>query len=148
MIIRPATAADLPRCVEMARKFHAFAGLDHVAPFCEKSTLATGYALSEHGIFLVAEIGGFLIGMIGVMVSPVAHNHAFKQAVEVMWWVEQEAWSQGIGSALIANAESAAKDRGAKSVMMIHLQNSPDAARAMYESRGYRELETVFVKAL
>lgn len=148
MTIRPATVADLQQCVEMARKFHAFAGLEHVAPFCARSTEATGRVLIEHGVFLVADDGDALVGMIGVMVSPVAHNHAFQQAVEMMWWVDPGERARGVGAALIAEAEAQAKARGASSIMMIHLQNSPDAARAMYEARGYRELETVFVKAL
>jgi GNAT superfamily N-acetyltransferase len=148
MTIRPVTPADLPRCVEMARKFHAFAGLDSIAPFCARSTEATGRAIAEHGVFLVAEDDAEVFGMIGLMLAPVAHNHAYAQAVEAMWWVEPDERARGAGASLMDAAESAAKARGATSIMMIHLHNSPAAARAMYEARGYHELETVLVKAL
>lgn len=148
MIARPATVADLPQCVEMARKFHAFAGFEKLAPFCAGSTEATGRILMEHGAFLVADADGELVGMIGLMVSPVAHNHAYRYAVEMMWWVEPGERARGIGAALVDAAEDAVRAKGADKIMMVHLFNSPPAARALYEARGYHEAETVFLKVL
>ncbi len=148
MTVRPAIAADLPQCVEMARRFHAFAGFEKLAPFCAGSAEATGQILIEHGILLIAEEGGQAVGMIGLMLAPVAHNHAHRYAIEMMWWVEPADRARGIGEALIAEAEIQSRGKGAGAIMMLHLVNSPPAARAMYGARGYHEAETLYLKAL
>lgn len=148
MIVRPATNDDLPTLVEMARQFHAFAGFESLAPFCAGSTEETGRIIMEHGVFLVAEAAEGLVGMIGLMIAPVSHNHAFRQAVELMWWVNPGDRARGIATELIAEAEAQAKAKGASTIMMIHLSNSPESAARTYRSRGYGELETVYMKAI
>ena len=123
---RPASAADIPRCVAMMRRFVAQTG--RRGTFRADLVEQTMRLLMEGGILLVSGRGmiGGLIMPLWQTGEPVAH--------EFFWWGDAR---------LLAAFEEAARDRGATAIHMAALEGR--VARH-YERRGYRKLETIWLK--
>lgn len=147
--VRPATLLDLPDIVEMGAQFYAVSGYAEThGPYDPDTAAATGMLLLQNGVVLVAERDGKPVGMIGLVLAPFLFNASRKTAHEVMWWVEPDARASRAGLLLIDQAERAARNSGAVSIQMIHLDTSPAAAAAVYKHRGYRMTESMYTKGL
>lgn len=113
-MIRLATVADIPRMVEMGRRFRNESTYNkYLADNPEKMGELGEKLVAVDGI-LVAEHGGKLTGMLGYIV----HEHFIsgeKVAGEVFWWVEK----RGDGLALLREMEKRARAVGAKYIQMI-----------------------------
>ncbi|QWP79230.1 GNAT family N-acetyltransferase [Lysobacter sp. K5869] len=149
MDIRKAEAGDIPAIVGMGADFYpstpyAAAGI----PFCPVTVEAIARLMQENGILLVADDGRRLVGMVGLVLAPFMFNGAYRTAHEVMWWCDPAAQGAGVGKALLAAVDAAAKAAGAFSVQMLHLVNSPPQAAALYERLGYAHSETCFTKRI
>lgn len=147
MDIRNAEAGDIPAIVGMGADFYphtpyAAAGI----PFCPDTVEAIARLMQQSGILLVADNGGRLVGMVGLVLAPFMFNAEFRTAHEVMWWCDPAAQGAGVGKALLAAVEPAARAAGAFSVQMLHLVNSPPQAAALYERLGYAHTETCYTK--
>ncbi len=147
LTIRLATEADESAIVAMGAEFYA---ATHYTAFAEydEATARTLIRMMMDGVLVVAERGDRLVGMIGLVVTPFLFNAGRMAAHEVMWWVAPDAGGSGIGRALLNGAEAVARDRGATIMQMIHLENSPPAAAALYERSGFTRSETSYTKAL
>lgn len=147
--VRPATLLDLDAIVEMGARFYAVSGYTEThGPYDSQSAAATGVLLLHRGVVLIAERDGKPVGMIGLVLAPFLFNAARKTAHEVMWWVDPDARASRAGLLLIDQAERAARNCGAVSIQMIHLDTSPAAAAAVYKRRGYRMTESMYTKGL
>lgn len=113
-MIRLATVADIPRMVEMGRRFRNESTYNkYLADNPEKMAELGEKLVAVDGI-LVAEHDGKLTGMLGYIV----HEHFIsgeKVAGEVFWWVEK----RGDGLALLREMEKRARAVGAKYIQMI-----------------------------
>lgn len=66
-------------------------------------------------------------------------------AVETFWFVSPDYRGQGLR--LLELFEEWAKEEGCKKVAMIHLEDSmPDALKRLYGRRGYRLIESHYVR--
>ena len=145
MTIRPATLADVPRLVTMARTQIA-AVYDAAVPDAPAQVEATVTQLltSPTSAVFVAEQAGHVVGMIGLM-RYTHHASGLPTVGEVMWWMDPDA--RGGGVALLKRAERWAAETGAQTI-----QVSAPAANAgvgrIYERRGYRAVETTYQAAV
>lgn len=144
MIVRLATESDLPAILDMGAKFHAFSG--ESVPYCRQSAESSARSIMVMGFVLVAEDGGKLVGMLGVLVAPLFFNFAHTMAQELMWWVDEDERGSGAALRLIRAAEHEARNRGVSRLNMAHLANSPPHVSAIYARLGYTPRESMFCK--
>lgn len=142
-MIRDATAADVPRIVEMGQRFlreSHYAGVLSENPAQMASTAA--WLIAEDAGFVAVDERGALVGMIGALLF----RHHFSGeliAGEVFWWVEPA--SRGGGIRLMRRAEAWARARGAQRMQMI----APDAqVGQLYARLGYDPIEVAYERAL
>lgn len=143
-MIREATADDIPRLVDMGRRFlteTVYAGRVLVNPAAMARTLRL-LLESDAGALFVSEQDGTVTGMIGLLVfeHPITGERA---AQELFWWVEPE--HRGYGIRLLKRGEQWAAAVGAQHLHMI----APTAAVGqLYERLGYGYLEAAYQKAM
>jgi len=129
-VIRAGIIEDIPRIVEMGRKFHKAGGVK--APYSEAATSKTVQHLIESpdGVLLVSGQG-----MIGgaTMLAYCADN--WKIAVELFWWCEDR---QGLN--LLRGFEQWAVSAGANEIRMTTI-HSLDGADRILSRRGYAPSE-------
>ena len=143
MLIREATPADIPRCVEMGRCFllDVYAGLLDENPG-QMAQIGADLIEKETGLLLVAEgDGGRLVGMIGMVIVPHPLSGALV-AAELFWWMDPTA--RGAGVRLLKRAERWARDRGIATVQMT--APNPGVGH-LYERLGYQAVETAYQRS-
>jgi len=143
-MIREAVAADIPRLVEMGRRFireSSYRGRIAINGNALKRLMVRLIETPASAVF-VSELDGRVIGMVGVHL----YGHPMSEelvAGEAFWWVEPEA--RGGGLKLLRRAESWAKNMGA--VHMQVIAPNDRVARA-YKARGYDKLEEHYQRSL
>jgi len=149
MQIRAATIDDIPAIAKIGREFHARADWSDVFDYSEADCAASLAALMESGVFicLVAECGE-IVGIASGVVSPVYFNHAHKSGEELFWYVSLDAPPM-TGMRLLTALEEAAAAAGCGSWQMKSLARlNGDRMGRVYERRGYRASEHMFIKRL
>jgi GNAT superfamily N-acetyltransferase len=141
-LIRAGCSLDVPRLVEMGRRFRA--STDYHRHLTENPGKMAELAeqLCVLGGLLVSEREGQLVGMFGYVLFP----HFLSGEViagEVFWWVEPE--HRGEGLKLLRAAEKRAKEAGAQRMQMIA---PTDQVGAVYERCGYEFVESAYQKTL
>jgi GNAT superfamily N-acetyltransferase len=145
-VIRPAVEADLPRLLEMGRRFFDASGYSDITEYDPASTEASLRMLMEVGVLLVAERDE-VIGCAGALVYPFYFNSGHLTGQELFWWVEPE--HRGVGMDLYHALEQAVKDKGAQSFSMIALDKlNPERVGEMYRKVGYRPSDHSYIKRL
>jgi hypothetical protein len=138
-MIRPATLEDIPGLLEMGRKFADDAGVTARIGWDDESVadmLAT-LIENEDGIVLVSERG-----MIGGFVQSHPFNRNVRLFIEVFWRAED-----GMGRALLSEAERIAKELGADFSTMIAMDGM-EKTQKLYNRLGYEYCEAQFIKGL
>jgi GNAT superfamily N-acetyltransferase len=140
--VRMATAEEIPRIVEMGRRFRSESSYnEHLPENVEKMTKLAMHLLSKDGL-LVLEREGQIIGMLGFII----HSHFISGetlAGEVFWWVEPE--FRGDGLKLVEETKRLARLAGAKFLDMV----APNKRVArLYDCLGYQWLESTHRIAL
>ena len=145
--IATATAADLPRLAGLGAEFYAEGRLPgRFEPKVFQATwekmLSTGA-----GVIFTLAVAGRTVGFIGGVAYRDA-NDGDLVASEFFWFVTKE--HRGLGGVRLLDAfESWAKESGCRRVNMVHLQNlNPDGLRAFYERRGFRHVESHYLKEI
>lgn len=142
-MIRFAVLPDVPRLVEMGRRFRRESNYGSMIGENPEQMARTAAQLIESaGGVLVSERGGELVGMLGFVVFP----HFLSGEIvagEVMWWVEPE--HRGDGLKLLRAAESAARARGA---VKMHMIAPTEQVGAIYRRLGYELVESTFQRCL
>ena len=146
MIVRPATRDDLPAIVGMSAKFYATTHYARFAAMDSGSVQALAETMIGTGTLLVAEHGGELVGMVGLVVVPFMFNTGATVACEVVWWVDPDARTTGAGAALLRAVEPACRAAGADVIQMVHLADSPPVAAKLYQRAGYTYSESSYTK--
>ena len=147
-MIRQATRDDIDAITAMAAKFYETTEYNAHFPFDRESVERLCGLLMDQGVLLVATMDEKLVGMIGLIVAPFMFNHDFLSANEVVWWVDPAVQGLGVGSGLLQFAERHCRERGAKTMQMVTLSNSPEVAAVTYQRAGFRHSETCFTKGL
>jgi GNAT superfamily N-acetyltransferase len=141
-LIRLACESDVPRLVEMGRRFRNETGYNkHLAENPAKMAELASQLAAAGGV-LVSERAGQIVGMIGIFLFPHFLSGELV-AGEVFWWVEPE--HRGEGIKLLREAEKQARERGAVKLQMI--APNPKVA-ALYERLGYEFVESAYQRTL
>jgi len=141
-MIRQATASDVPRLVEMGRRFRSETGYARVLAENPQKMTELATQLASLGCLLVSERGGELVGMLGYFVYP--HFISGEQtAGEVFWWVEPECRGEGVK--LLREAEKRARESGAEKMQMIA---PTDRVANLYKRLGYEFVEASYQRSL
>lgn len=147
MIVRRARLEDIPAIVAMSAKFYPSTSYASACAMDADTVADLTRMLIDSGVMLVAESSdGAVVGMVGLYVGPFVFNRHVRSAHEVVWWVEPTAQGAGVGRALLDAVEPACIESGASIIQMLHLENSPPQAAALYERMGYRRTEVCFSK--
>ena len=142
MSVREAMVDDLPEILRMGRLFAEGCGID--VEFDEISAEATALALMEDDNGCLYIDRG---GMLGGIVYPHYFNHGKTIAQELFWWCDPEARGTGVGRELFQAFEAWAQVRGATHISMIALASQKPVGR-LYERRGYRAMESTYVRMI
>jgi GNAT superfamily N-acetyltransferase len=136
-MIRRATLSDIPRLLEMGRKFSDKAGLERHVGYDPQSMADTFEALITNGHPLFVSDAG----AIGATLTKHPFNQEHVVAQELFWWSEG-----GDGHQLLDALEKHCEEY-ADSLIMIALEAiRPEAVGKIYERRGFVPLERSFVK--
>lgn len=147
-MIRRATVADIPAIAALGERFHALAGWEEI-PYSVEDCAASLERFFELGAFLcvVSDDGG-INGMAAGLVCPVYFNADHLSGEELFWWVADDA-PQFAGIRLLEALERAARDAGCQTWQMKSLARlNGDRMTRLYERRGYRASEQIFIKRL
>lgn len=149
MKIRPATEADIPRLVEMAEAFYATTDFAAHSPMSKPSAAGLAILCMRDGVLLVAEDdAGALHGMAVLYVSGCLFNVSLLTAEEIAWWIEPEARGGMLAVRMLKAVEQACADKGVDVIRMAALKDSPPAAIALYEKRGYARSDSHYMKVI
>lgn len=153
-MIRPATAADKDRVVELLRDSREGAGFDSedgptgfTFPFSPNHAerLFLAHTISKRSLCVVNEESNAVQGILMAL----AYEHPFGPvwiAKETVWWIDPA--HRGRSAVHMLGAyESWAKKQGCKFVGMAGMGTDPEVAK-LYLRRGYRAAETHFLKAV
>jgi hypothetical protein len=149
MSIRSSTKYDLPDLARMATCFveKAYGGGIDTDRFI-RTVIA--FLTSGAGAAFVIEIEGKVVGAAGIVIVP----HWFKPintAEEMFWWIDEE-YRGGRDSLLLFDAiEKWAFERTSGEDEMVVSSNEqihPEKTGRFYLHRGYRKMETKFVRRL
>ena len=89
----------------------------------------------DHGLYVAVDDAGGVVGFIHVSARRTLHTDAAAQVLAMA--VAEKRRRQGIGSALLAEAEAWAAERGLASVMLYSADRHHDA-HGFYAALGYR----------
>lgn len=134
--MRAATAEDIPRLVEMGRKFHAASGMPFDYDGNAIAALLDQLIASDAGTVICSDAG-----VIGGMLSPAYCDPKWMMAVELFWWAERD------GLALLRAFEEWAARVGAQEVRMTSLASLP-RADAILRRKGYAPTEISYQKVI
>lgn len=149
LIVRNATEADLDQYVVLANDFHDASPMNGIAEF-DVEGYASFYknALNnpDVGIWL-AEIDSKIVGITGALVFPLYFSPSHLVAQELWWWLTPTARGSGAGAKMFKQIEQWAKEKNAKSLFMIALEDErADKMEKVYIRAGFTPLERTFVK--
>lgn len=143
MTIREATSGDIAALVAMGTRFLGSVYAQKIHANAEALTrLSLGLLASPDAVIYVAEAGGTVVGMMGLM----RYEHPMSgepTASEIMWWVEPDA--RGSGVRLFRVGEAWAKATGATVIQMI--APSPEVER-FYTRVGYEPVERTYQRRI
>lgn len=147
--IRPAEAKDLVELIDMGREFFEQSGNGAFTTFDEPSFVTTIIGLmSGAGTLLVAETMQQVVGMAAHVVFPFYANMATKCGQELFWYCKPD-FRNGVGGELLDELEADARRKGADVFMSAAIAGLRDGAIArIYERRGYKPLENLFIRRL
>ncbi|RYG90110.1 MAG: hypothetical protein EON59_00590 [Alphaproteobacteria bacterium] len=142
-MIRPATLDDLPALLAMGERFATAANLaSHVGYDADSMALTFRHMIESPDALLL--ITDALDGAVGGLIYPHPFNHSQRVGQELFWWSEGRE-----GLSLFEAVEAEARRLGAVFWTMITLDAiKPEATGRLYERRGYRRLETSYIKGL
>jgi GNAT superfamily N-acetyltransferase len=145
VIVRDATPEDYPNLQRMGSAFAKAANQPPVNPDTLRLTLDH---LRANGVLKVAE-NGAVCGVIGALVFSHYWNAHELIAQELFWFVEESARGTSAGIKLLAAAEKACRERGARQLLMLALDDlEGDRVAEVYRRRGYEPQEKTFRKDL
>lgn len=145
-MIREATPADIPRLLEMGRRFISESSYKHhiVENPEQMKTLGEQIISNPNGMILVSDNGGKLNGMLALILFP-HYVSGELIAGEVFWWVDPEAREGSTGLKLMRKAEEIAAEMGAKKMQMVA---PTQRIGKLYEHLGYTEVESTYQRDL
>ena len=102
---------------------------------------------SELGVIFIAEDDGEIIGAIAGMAVP--EPYSGELVVSEFFWFVRPGHRGSAGLRLYEALEYWARQKGAKTMRMVHLMDSmPEKLARIYKRLGYEQVETLYSKDL
>lgn len=150
MKIRPATAEDTTKLIELCAEFYEASGFSEHIPYDPDSMekLFNGLRLNGN-IVLVADEDGALVGVLAAHLTPLYFNQNYNVAHELFWYVKLEVRSKGAGIRLLREYEETSKRMGASFAFVTSLEHlETDRVETIYRAHHYEPMERVFIGRL
>jgi len=144
-MIRLAEDKDIPALLRMSKSFFNASGYGKITEFNAQDSEQLLLKLIDANSVLTDGKGG----MIGFVVFPMFMNNDYVMAQELFWWVDEDKRSSKLGLNLLKAAEATAKELGAKSLLMLSLNDlNGEKVNKLYESLGYTKQEQSYMRSL
>lgn len=149
MIVRAATAEDLPQYIALARMFHAASPMHNVIAFDDE-----GYSqfylqaieMPTAGVWL-AELDKEVVGIAGALLYPMYFNPSALVVQELWWWLTPKARGSGAGGKMFKQIELWTKEKNAVALFMIALEDArAKKMEHLYVRAGFKPMERTFMK--
>lgn len=151
IIVREAVEADLPIYVQLSADFHAASPMQRVCKFDPEGFKEfVVIAMSNPDIcILVAELNGEIVGITGGIIYPLYFSPSHKVAQELWWWLTPAARGSGVGNKMFKHLQLWSKERGAKTIFMIALEDErAEKMEKVYCRAGFEPMERTFMKGI
>lgn len=146
--VRRAVPEDFHALLPMAESFYKSTSFFKTMDYDVPSMLEHYISLLTHGVVLLGEADGKLVGMLGLSVQPFSFNQNHLVCSESMWWVEPEHRKSPLAGMLEEAMAKYAEERGCSHMIMAMLDTSPQILAERYEAQGYHKTETAFMKEI
>jgi GNAT superfamily N-acetyltransferase len=144
MVINEASSNDVKSLAGIASDFASLANVDLDCPLWISSW--ENFIDSGFGVIFTIANDDSIVGMLGGVAYPDI-NSGKKMATEFFWYVTPSA--RGKGLKLFDSFEKWAINKGCSDIIMVHLQDvMPDKLRKLYKRKGYKAIETHYMKRL
>lgn len=149
--VRQATEADLPVYLQLSADFHAASPMHRVSEFEPRGfeEFVLGAMKNPDIAILLAELNGEVVGITGGIVYPLYFSPSHKVGQELWWWLTPAARGSGAGNKMFKHLQWWAKERGAKTMFMIALEDErADKMEKVYFRAGFKPMERTFMKGI
>jgi len=151
IIVRDAVVADLPICVQLSADFHAASPMDKVCKFEPEGyeEFLRGAIDNPDICILLAELNGEIVGITAGIIYPLYFSPSHKVSQELLWWLTPSARGSGVGNKMFNHLQLWSKERGAKTIFMIALEDERSAKmEKVYCRAGFEPMERTFMKGI
>lgn len=149
--VRKATEADLPEYVKLSADFHAASPMQRVCEFEPEGFKEFVVAAIDNPdiCILLAELNGEIVGITGGIIYPLYFSPSHKVSQELWWWLTPAARGSGVGNKMFKHLQLWSKERGAKTIFMIALEDEKaEKMEKVYCRAGFEPMERTFMKGI
>ena len=149
--VREATDADLSEYVKLSADFHAASPMQKVCEFEPEGFKEFVLAAIDNPdiCILLAELNGEIVGITGGIVYPLYFSPSHKVSQELWWWLTPAARGSGVGNKMFKHLQLWSKERGAKTIFMIALEDErAEKMEKVYCRAGFEPMERTFMKGI
>lgn len=151
IIVREANEADLPIYLQLSADFHAASPMQRVCEFEPEGfqEFVLGAMDNPDICILIAELNGEIVGITGGIIYPLYFSPSHKVAQELWWWLTPAARGSGVGNKMFKHLQLWSKERGAKTIFMIALEDErAEKMEKVYCRAGFEPMERTFMKGI
>lgn len=151
IIVRDATPADLPVYLQLSADFHAASPMQRVCEFEPEGFKEFVLSAMDNPdiCILAAELNGEIVGITGGIIYPLYFSPSHKVAQELWWWLTPAARGSGVGNKMFKHLQLWSKERGAKTIFMIALEDErAEKMEKVYCRAGFEPMERTFMKGI
>ena len=147
-LIKDASQSDIPKIIELARKFHAVSGYENIE-FDEETVENILITSIDQGLCPIGVVDGKIVGFLAGLAYPAILNANVMVGTEIAWWVEPEFRGKKIAIQLLLRAEENARAKGLYCWSMMCLEKlNADGLENIYERLGYEKAEPTYLRIL
>ena len=149
--VREATESDLSEYVKLSADFHAASPMQKVCEFEPEGFKEFVLAAIDNPdiCILLAELNGEIVGITGGIVYPLYFSPSHKVSQELWWWLTPAARGSGVGNKMFKHLQLWSKERGAKTIFMIALEDErAEKMEKVYCRAGFEPMERTFMKGI
>lgn len=151
IIVRQATEADLDKYLELSADFHAASPMQKVCQFDPEGFREFILSAIDNPdiCILLAELNGEIVGITGGIIYPLYFSPSHKVSQELWWWLTPAARGSGVGNKMFKDLQLWSKERGAKTIFMIALEDErAEKMEKVYCRAGFEPMERTFMKGI
>jgi len=151
IVVRDAVEADLPIYLQLSADFHAASPMQRVCEFEPEGfkEFVLGAMDNPDICILASELNGEIVGITGGIIYPLYFSPSHKVAQELWWWLTPAARGSGVGNKMFKHLQLWSKERGAKTIFMIALEDErAEKMEKVYCRAGFEPMERTFMKGI